>query len=155
VVERYPALSAGHYYLGMNLGQLARTKTLGALRIVDEMEREFSKARKLDEKFDYAGPDRNLGILYCEAPTFGSIGDRKKALEHMERAVAVAPDYPDNRLSLIEACLKWNERERARAQVKALRKLWVPAKKNLTGEEWKMSWIDWQRRLEAAEKKLR
>src|SRR6185369_15935295 len=48
----------GHFYLAMNLGQLARTRTLGALKIVDEMEREFKAARELDAKFDYAGADR-------------------------------------------------------------------------------------------------
>ena len=31
----------GHYYLAMNLGQLARTKSLGALKIVGQMEEEF------------------------------------------------------------------------------------------------------------------
>src|SRR5262245_27650617 len=39
--------AAAHYYLGMNLGQLARTKGLGALKLVDEMEKEFSIAREL------------------------------------------------------------------------------------------------------------
>ncbi|HEX4341790.1 MAG TPA: hypothetical protein VH255_00265, partial [Verrucomicrobiae bacterium] len=49
-----------HYFLGMDLGELARTKWLGALSIVSEMEREFKIALRLDENFDYAGPDRNL-----------------------------------------------------------------------------------------------
>ncbi|MCX6930190.1 MAG: hypothetical protein NT154_44320 [Verrucomicrobia bacterium] len=38
-----------HYYLGLNLGQLARTKGLGALKLVDQMEREFNRAHDLDE----------------------------------------------------------------------------------------------------------
>src|SRR5439155_8251572 len=66
VIVRDPKSAPGHYYLAMNLGQLAQTKTLGALRIVDEMEREFKIARDLDAKFDYAGPDRALGLLYSE-----------------------------------------------------------------------------------------
>src|SRR5205814_413219 len=37
LVGRDPKSAPGHYYLAMNLGQLARTKTLGALRIVEEM----------------------------------------------------------------------------------------------------------------------
>jgi len=37
LIARSPSSTAAHYYLGMNLGQLARTKTLGALKIVDEM----------------------------------------------------------------------------------------------------------------------
>ena len=80
-----------HYYLGMNLAQLARTKGLSALKLVDQMEREFTRARDLDEQLDYAGPDRNLGLLYRDAPVIGSIGSRTRAREHLRRAVEVAP----------------------------------------------------------------
>src|SRR5213594_382426 len=68
LITRSPNSAPGHYYLGMNLGQVARTKTLGALKIIDQMEREFMAVRTLDAKFDYAGADRNLGLLYFEAP---------------------------------------------------------------------------------------
>jgi hypothetical protein len=67
-LAQQPDSAAVHYYLAMNLGQLARTKALGALRLVDEMESEFHTARKLDPQMDHAGPDRNLGYLYFEAP---------------------------------------------------------------------------------------
>src|SRR5205085_8577123 len=96
----------GHYYLGMNLGQLARTKGIGALKIVTQMEREFKAARELDETLDQAGSDRNLGLLYRDAPALGSIGSRSRAKQHLERAVELTPDYPENRLDLIEAFLK-------------------------------------------------
>src|SRR4051812_17777433 len=39
-----------HYYLAMNLGELARTKSIGALKLVREMEAEFKQAIELDEK---------------------------------------------------------------------------------------------------------
>src|SRR5439155_8654955 len=106
LLARGPASAAGHYYLGMNLGQLAQTRGIGALKLVTEMEREFSAARDRDESFDYAGPDRSLGLLYRDAPTLVSIGSRSRATKHLERAVELAPDYPENRLNLIEACLK-------------------------------------------------
>src|SRR6266508_2368456 len=60
LLARQTGSAPAHYYLGMNLGQLARTKTLGALRIVNEMETEFKAARTRDGQFDHAGPDRNL-----------------------------------------------------------------------------------------------
>ena len=47
---------AGHYYLAMNLGQLARTEMIGALKIVKEMENEFEIAADIDPRFDHAGP---------------------------------------------------------------------------------------------------
>lgn len=153
-VAREPNSAAAHYYLGMNLGQLARTKLLGALRIVDEMEDEFKAAAKLDEHFDHAGPDRNLGLLYLEAPVFASIGSRSKARQHLNRAVELDPDYPENRLNLLEAHLKWHDRVGAIRQIRALETLWPKAKEKLTGPEWDSSWADWQKRLDDAHKKL-
>src|SRR6185369_16884080 len=130
----------GHYYLAMNLGQVACTKSLGALKLVDEMEREFKAARQLDEHLDFAGPDRNLGMLYYKAPAFASVGSRSKARLHLQRAVEVSPDYPGNRLNLIDAYLKWADNNGATRELKALEKLWPKARTNLTGEAWAESW---------------
>jgi tetratricopeptide (TPR) repeat protein len=146
--------AAGHYYLGMNLGQLARTRSLGALKLVTQMERAFSVARDLDEHFDYAGPDRNLGLLYRDAPALGSIGSRAKARQHLERAVALAPDYPENRLNLIEAYLKWGERDSAQRELKALEEGWAAARAKLAGPAWSASWADWEATLQKLKKKL-
>ncbi len=63
VVAGEPEIAAGHYYLAMNLGQLARTKLIGALALVREMEPEFKTAGELDARLDHAGPKRNLGLL--------------------------------------------------------------------------------------------
>ena len=143
-----------HYYLGMDLGQLARTKSLGALRLVNQMEREFKQAHELNEHFDYAGPDRNLGLLYRDAPTLTSVGSRSKARQHLLRAVELAPDFPENRLSLMEAYMKWGERAEAQKQLRALEGLWAGAQKAFTGETWASSWTDWEQRLKQAQTKL-
>ena len=78
-IARETNSAPAHYYLGMNLGQLARTKGLTALKLVVQMQREFTRAHDLEERLDWAGPDRNLGLLYLDAPTIGSIGSRSKA----------------------------------------------------------------------------
>ena len=140
-----------HYYLGMNLGQLARTKLLGALRMVGEMERAFKTAATLDEHFDYAGPDRCLGLLYYEAPVIGSVGSRTKARKHLERAVELEPGFPENRLNLAEAYLKWREKKLLQRELEALEKLQPAARTNFPGADWEAAWGDWSRR----EKKLR
>ncbi|MBA4147676.1 MAG: hypothetical protein H0X66_06135 [Verrucomicrobia bacterium] len=144
-----------HYYLGMNLGQLARTKSIGALKLVGEMEREFKKVRVLDETYDFAGPDRNLGLLYLEAPSSFSIGDRKKAREHLLKAVELSPTYPENRLNLIEAYLKWNDSKSAQTAFNELEQIWTAARKEFAGEEWRTSWVDWEKRRSKALEKLR
>ena len=142
-----PNVAAAHYYLGMTLAQLAQTKTLGALKLVPQMEHEFSLARELDEHFDYAGPDRNLGLLYRDAPAIGSIGSRTKAREHLRRAVELAAQYPENGLNLLEACLKWGDRNEARSELKALEDVWLIARTNFAGAAWAASWADWEARL--------
>jgi tetratricopeptide (TPR) repeat protein len=143
-----------YYYLGMDLGQLARTRRLSALRLVSQMEREFMRARDLDEHFDWAGPDRNLGLLYRDAPPFASVGSRTKAREHLKRAVELAPGYPENRLNLIETYLSWHEPNNARSQLTALEDLWPSARTNFTGKGWAASWADWEQRLRQSRKKL-
>jgi hypothetical protein len=142
-----------YYYLGMNLGQLARTKGLGALKIVGQLKSAFERARELDERQEYAGPDRNLGLLFRDAPSW-TVGDRAKAQVHLTKAVALAPEYPDNRLELIEGYFKWGDRVSAQAELETLEKLWPKLRQQFTGPKWKRHWTDWQARLEGFQKKL-
>ena len=153
-VTRVSNSAPAHYYLGMNLGQLARTKTLGALKLVNQMQREFTRALELDEKFDWAGPDRSLGLLYSDAPTLGSIGSRSKARKHLKRAAELAPQYPENRLNLTEAYVKWGESNNARHELAGLMEVWPGARTNLVGAAWAVSWADWEPRLKKLRKKL-
>lgn len=154
-IQQQPKAIAGHYYLAMNLGQLARTKTIGALKLVDQMEVEFKIARDIDAKFDFAGPERNLGLLYRDAPGWpASIGNRSKARLHLERAVKLSPNYPENHLNLLEAYLKWGDKNAAQRAFKALKEIWDAAKKEFSGEPWASSWADWERRLEQIQGKV-
>ena len=146
----------GHYYLGMNLGELAETETLGALKLVREMETEFSLVLKTNATFDNAGPDRNLGLLYRDAPGWpASIGNRAKARQHLQQAVILAPGFPENLLNLIEAELGWDETSKAVRDLKTLDELWPKAQKQYAGEEWELSWTDWIKRRADAHKKSR
>src|SRR5262245_26399653 len=43
-----PKSAPAHYYLGLNYGQLAQTKLLGALKLVDRMEESWKKTIELD-----------------------------------------------------------------------------------------------------------
>jgi hypothetical protein len=139
----------------MNLGQLARTKSLGALKIIREMESEFKTAAEWDQQFDYAGPERNLGLLYRDAPGWPvSDGSRRKAREFLESAAQLAPDYPENHLNLVESFLQWHESDNAKNELKILDALWPAARKKFTGEKWEQSWDDWSARRAAARKKL-
>ena len=153
-IARGSNCAPAHYYLGLNLGQLARTRDLGALKLVDEMEQEFIRAIGLDAAFDYAGPERSLAMLYRDAPAIVSIGSRSKARQHLQRALQMAPQYPDNRLILIESCLKWGDRSGAARELKTLDATWPKAQADFAGPTWTNSWTDWEARREQARKKL-
>ncbi len=144
-----PKSAEGHYYLAMNLGQLARVKKFEALGFVKEMESSFLRARDLNATFSHAGPDRNLGLLYFKAPGWPvSIGSDKKAREHLRRAAELAPGFPDNRLNLLEAHLKWRNTAEANAERAALEKLLPAAREQFAGPDWSASWVEWQARWE-------
>lgn len=137
----------GHYYLAMNLGQLARTKMLSALKILDEMEAEWIASRAIDPKYDYAGPDRSLGILYLEAPGWPtSVGNKNKARIHLERAATLAPNCPENLISLMEAYIKWKDWAGLEKRMREYEKLLPAARKEFVGEEWDYEWSQWEQR---------
>src|SRR6185503_2697850 len=144
-----PKSAPAHYYLGLNLGQLATTKLLGALKLVDQMEDVWKKTIQLDPKFDYAGGHRTIGILYRDAPGWPtSLGSRSKARQHLQKAVELCPEYPGNRLSLFEAYAKWGEKKAVQSQATATEEFLKTARQQFTGEAWALDWRDWDKRWE-------
>jgi tetratricopeptide (TPR) repeat protein len=147
--------AALHYYLAMNQGQLARTKTLGALRLVRQMETEFQRTADLNPQFDYAGPDRNLGMLYFSAPGWPtSIGSNSKAKQHFLKALQIAPEYPENRLDLLEYYIKTGDDDGAQREADKYFALLPKAREQFTGEEWAANWVDWNTRWHEFEAKV-
>ena len=158
LLSRETNSAPGHYYLAMDEGELAEAEapSLAAYRLVKQMEREFKAAADMDKSFDYAGPERNLGLLYRDAPTWPfSIGSLRKARENLELAAKLAPSYPENHLNLAESFLQWHETDNAKNELAALDALWPGAQTNFTGEAWEQSWDDWSMRRAAAHKKLK
>jgi hypothetical protein len=144
-----------HYYLALNLGQLARTKSLGALRLVHEMEREFKRAIEFNEKLEHGGPHRSLGLLYRDAPGWPtSIGSKTKARAELERATELFPNYPGNRLCLAESYVKWGEKNALQSEIEALKAILPRARKELAGASWSADWAEWDRRWEKLQKGL-
>jgi len=144
--------AAGHYYLAMNLGKLAEAEapSLAAYRLVHEVEREFKTAAELDVHFDHAGPARTLGELYFQAPGWPlSVGSKHKAREWLERAAALAPEYPENQLNLAEAQLKWHQQKELETTMTNLAAIWPAARTNFTGTAWEADWLDWTARRAA------
>jgi tetratricopeptide (TPR) repeat protein len=155
VITDQPNLAAGHYYLAMNLAQLARTKLMGALPILGKMENGWQTALNLDQKIDYAGPDRYLGMLYRDAPGWPiSLGDKSKARHHLLHAVELCPNFPENYLDLIESYLMWDEKDAAARATDKLLKILPAARKEFADAYWQVSWKDWNQRLATIEGEL-
>jgi hypothetical protein len=148
VITKDPNNAAARYWLSLNIGQLARTKMLSALSLVKDMARELLHARDLDEHVDYAGPDRSIGLLYRDAPGWPtSIGDKKRARAHLERAVKLHPEFPENQLCLLETYEKWGERGNFEERVRAAERVIAEARARFKGREWEYTWADWDRRF--------
>lgn len=156
VIGTSPKLAAGHHYLGMNMGQLARTKLFGALSLVNQMEATFKTARALDATFDHAGPDRCLGLLYRDAPGWPtSIGNRSKAREHLKAAAELRPNHPENRLNLLESAFLWNDRPLAVLEYRALLQLMPTMPATFPGDDWLPTRVDWTKRWTDAQERFR
>lgn len=153
-IRAEPDEPAGHHYLGVNLGQLARTHLLSALGMVKEMEQAFLASIKADEKFHYAASHRSLAMLYSDAPGWPvSIGSRAKARRHYVRALQLYPDYPENHLSAIETYLDWEDRDYVREALRAYARIVPSARKKYSGERWAQAWSDWEARWTEAQGK--
>jgi tetratricopeptide (TPR) repeat protein len=154
-IQHHPNLAPAHYYLAMNLGQLARSKGLSALKIIREMEEAFQTVIKLDPSFDYAGPHRTLGILYRDTPGWPtSIGSRKKAREHMEKALNLCPDYPGNHIVYLTTLLEWGEKDTVQKKLPATENVLQAARSKLTGDLWALSWEEWQQSWQTIKAKI-
>ncbi len=143
-----PDSAAAHYFLGLNLGQLAKVYLFKGLSIVSEMEQEFLTARKLDPQFDYGGPDRALGLLYHKAPGWPiSLGSETKASRHLSDAVRLRADYPGNRIALAEYLWETGQRREFAHEWDSIAEMLPRARKKFSGAEWEQSWQEWDQRL--------
>ncbi len=137
--------AAAYFYLGVNLGQMARTKLFSALGLLDEMEAAWEKSIAVNPKFHYAAAERSLGLLYLDAPGWPiSLGSRSKARKHLQQATKLVPDYPENHLCWLEAQLKWGEAKLVKTQLSNIEAILQSARTNFTGATWSRDWEDWE-----------
>lgn len=146
-IQLRPESAEGHYFLAMNRGQLARTKLLGALRLVIEIEKDLKAALARDSRIDHAGPDRSLGLLYFQAPGWPtSIGNKKKARQHLAKAFELDPNYPGNGLALMEACRHWGDTKTLNQLAREFESRLASMKERFAGKAWEWSWVEWDER---------
>jgi tetratricopeptide (TPR) repeat protein len=137
-VDINPQRVEAHYYLGINTGQSATTKTVGAYMMVPRVVKAGEAAMKLDEKFDYAGPARLIGTVYAKAPPWpASIGDIDEGIKYLGKAVQLAPEYPQNHLHYADALLADGKLNDAEREYKIVLDAQVPPEWANRAQRWK------------------
>ncbi len=105
-----------NFWLAVNYGAFGQEKgIMQSLALINPIKNLAEKVIELDEGYFYGGAWRVLGRLYNKAPGFPfSIGNNKKAIECLEKAVELGPKFHLNHLFLAEAYL--SNREKAKAK---------------------------------------
>ena len=119
-----------NFWLAVNSGSFGQKKgIMQSLAMISPIKNAAEKALKIDANYFYGGPWRVLGRLYHKAPGFPfSIGNTKKAIECLEKAVELGPKFYLNRLFLAEAYISNREKDKAREQLEWIKN--APLNKN-------------------------
>ena len=108
-----------NFWLAVNSGSYGQEKgIMQSLAMISPIKTAAEKALELDESYFYGGPWRVLGRLYHKAPGFPfSIGNAKKSVECLEKAVSFGPKFFLNRIFLAEVHISNRDRMEAREQL--------------------------------------
>lgn len=134
-----PDGAEGHYYRARAMGELADVDHSYGVDAVKRMEEDCLAVIASDARFDHAAGHRFVGILYLECPgPPTSIGSARKAKKHLDQALDLAPDWPENRLWRGRFARKEEEdRERARKELQAVIDAATPPGHTTEAEEWR------------------
>lgn len=104
VATRSGTSAEGFYYAALCMGARAQVRSLEAIGLLPQMVDSARAALQLDPSIVHAGPHRLLGGIYLRAPAWPtSVGDIDEALTQLSKAVALAPEWPENHLLWAEA----------------------------------------------------
>ena len=111
-----------HFYYALCMGARAQAVNLEGLGLIGNMVKAAEAAVAADPKAIHGGPHRLLGGIYLHAPAWPtSCGDSETAVEHLQKAVALDPTWPENHLILAEALLAEDREDEARAALSKAR----------------------------------
>ena len=114
-----PRALYGNYWYASNLGLLGLCRgIMTSLKSIDPMRKSMEIVLQVNERFYFGGPHRALGRLFHQAPGWPiSIGKKAKALDHLERAVEIGPNFFHNRLFLAELYIDIHKKKQAKEQL--------------------------------------
>ena len=105
-----------NFWLAVNYGSFGTEKgIMKSLELIKPIKACIERAMEVDEGYFYGGPWRVLGRLYHKAPGFPfSIGDSKKALECLEKALEFGPKFYLNHLFMAELYASTRNKDKAK-----------------------------------------
>lgn len=111
-----PEKPDGHFWYAANLGELARRSpiTVG-LTSVDDIKESMNRVIEIQP--DYQGASAYDALAQVELGTKLKGGDANKAVEYLEKGLALAPDNTNIRLHLGEALLAVKRDAEAKKQL--------------------------------------
>ncbi len=124
-----------NFWLAVNYGNFGQEKgIMKSLELIKPIKSHCERVIETDESYFYGGPWRVLGRLYNKAPGFPfSIGDNKKAVECLEKAVEFGPKFYLNRIFIAEAYESARNKQKAREHLEWL--INAPLNKNHEKED--------------------
>ncbi len=137
--EKGIAVNAGsleaNFWLAVNYGSFGTEKgIMKSLQLIAPIKTCVERVMEVDESYFYGGPWRVLGRLYHKAPGFPfSIGDTKKAVECLEKALEFGPKFYLNHLFLAEVYLTTRDKQKAQEHLEWI--IEAPLSKNHERED--------------------
>lgn len=116
-IELEPERPDGYYWQGVNNGKYGEARgVLKSLFLVSPIKDAMNKVIELDRSYEDGGADRVLGRVYFKLPGFAG-GSKDKSLEHLQKSKELGPEDALTRVYLAETLLKFDEVEKARAEL--------------------------------------
>jgi tetratricopeptide (TPR) repeat protein len=124
-----------NFWLAVNYGSFGTEKgIMKSLELIKPIKTCVERAMKIEEGYFYGGPWRVLGRLYHKAPGFPfSIGDSKKALECLEKALGFGPKFYLNHLFIAELYQSLRNKDKAKEHLEWI--IEAPLNKNHERED--------------------
>jgi tetratricopeptide (TPR) repeat protein len=134
-IEVEPDSLEANFWLCVNYGSFGNEKgIMKSLSLIQPIKDLAEKVIEIDGSYFYGGAWRVLGRLYHKAPGFPfSIGDTKKGIECLEKAIEYGPKFYLNHLFIAEAYLSNSNKPKAREHLEWI--LNAPLNKNHEKED--------------------
>jgi len=115
-----------HFWLGGNLGSFGETKgVLKSLSLIKPIRHEMAEVNRINDHYDGGGGYRVLGVVDYQVPGIAG-GSKKRALEQLNKSLAIDPQNLFTRYYLAEYFKTVGEKEKMRQEWDVFKSLKAP-----------------------------